>query len=193
MGVRSDLMLNPIALSHHYTPKHWGAALLLGVDFGAKVDALYSHLKIRPYGNLNLGAQLRYHTDEKHALYIEPRYMFGDRLVSFTAGMEYAMTEYRFKSRKHQPGVFEPYCNIGLSGGVNHLFLTSVHEGMPQLGAHAGITGEYHFTPYSGVRLTFDYAQIANGVPYKGQALKYRLGHFNTGIDYMLDLSLIHI
>ena len=191
IGARADMMVNPLTFAQNYTPAHWGTALLLGLDFGAKVDALYSHLRIRPYTSLSLGAQLRYHTDERHALYIEPRYMFNDGLVSMTAGMEFATTEHRFRSRKNQPGEFKPYYNIGLAGGVNHLFLTSIPAGMPQLGVHAGLSGEYHFTPYSGARLTLDYAEVANGVPYAGQAMEYRLGHFNTGIDYMFDLSTL--
>lgn len=190
-GIRADMMVNPIALNRSYSPKHWGAALLLGWEVGAKADSKYTHLDIHAYTSLSLGAQLRYHTDEKHALYFEPRFAFNDRLVSMTAGMEFATTEHRFHSRKNQPGEFKPYFNVGLAGGFNHLFLPMVYAGMPQLGAHVGLSGEYHFTPYSGVRLTLDYAQLANGMPYGSQSMRYRLGHFNTGVDYMFDLSTL--
>lgn len=188
---RADFMVNPAALSQRYTPKNWGTALLLGWELGGKIDAKYTHLEKRFYNSLSLGAQLRYHTGERHAFYIEPRYAFGDRLVSFTAGMEYAITEYRFRSRKDQPGEFKPYWSIGLSGGINHMPLPSVHAGMPQLGGNVGVSGEYKFSPYSGVRLTADYAQMSNGMQYEGKAMKYSVTHVNTGIDYMFDLSTL--
>ena len=55
---------------------------------------------------------------------------------------------------------------------------------MPQLGVSAGLSGEYHFTPYSGVRFTADYAEVTNGT-------ESRVGHINTGFDYMFDLSTL--
>ena len=188
---RADVMVNPLALSHSYTPGRWGTALLLGWELGAKMDAKYTRVNTYFYNSVSAGAQLRYHTDEQHALYLEPRYAIGDNLVSLTAGMEYAMTKHGFRSGKRQPGMFEPYYSVGLAGGVNHLFLPSVYAGMPQLGGHAGLSGEYHFTPYSGLRLTLDYAQIANGMQYGGKVLKYSVSHINTGIDYMFDLSTL--
>ena len=79
--------------------------------------------------------------------------------MATTAGLEYGMTNYRFRSGRRQPGEFSPYYNIGLAGGVSHRFITMLSKGMPQLGVAAGLSGEYHFTPYSGVRFTADYAE----------------------------------
>lgn len=188
-GARADLMVNPVAFSTRYTPKHWGTALLLGWEMGGKVDAKYTESTARFYSSLSLGAQLRYHTSERHAIYFEPRYAFADRLVSFAAGMEFATTEYRFRSSKNQPGEFKPYYSVGLAGGVDHLFLPSLYAGMPQLGGLVGLSGEYHFTPYSGARLTLDCARLRGGMPYGSGALQYGTTRINTGIDYMLDLS----
>ena len=190
-GARADLMINPVVLNQQYTPKYWGAALILGWEMGCKIDAMYTHLDKHFYNSLSLGAQLRYHTDERHALYLEPRYAFNDRLVSLAAGLEFATSEHCFRSSKNQPGEFKPYWNVGLAGGVNHLFQPIVHAGMPQLGGHVGLSGEYHFTPYSGVRITADYAQLVNGMEYKGNLMEYSLTHVNTGIDYMFDLSTL--
>ena len=188
-GVRVDMMVNPLAFSGSYTPGRMGAALLLGWEVGGKVDAKYTHLDIHAYSSLSVGAQLRYQTSEKHAFYVEPRYTIDDKLVSLTAGLEYAINENRFRSSKNQLEEFEPYFSVGLAGGVSHRFLTSISAGMPQLGATAGISGEYHFTPYSGIRLTADYAEVTNGSNYAGKAM--RVGHFNTGFDYMFDLSTL--
>ena len=189
VGGRVDMMVNPLAFSRNYTSSRFSTALLLGWEVGAKVDALYSHLDIHAYNSFSLGAQLRMLTDENHALYIEPRYMVDDRLVSVTAGLEYAITENRFRSSKNQPGVFKPYYNVGLAGGVSYRFLSSISEGLPQLGATVGLSGEYHFTPYSGVRITADYAEVTNGMEYNGKGM--RVGHANTGFDYMFDLSTL--
>ncbi len=191
IGGRADVLFNPLALGKGDALGRFGTALLLGLELGGKIDAKYTHLDKHFYNSLSIGAQLRYHTDELHALYIEPRYMFDDRLVSLTAGMEYAMSEYGFRSGRRQPGVFTPYYTVGLAGGVSHLFLPAVHAGMPQLGGNVGLSGEYHFSPYSGVRLTADYAQKVNGMEYGGQPLKYSVAHMNTGIDYMFDLSTL--
>ena len=188
-GVRVDMMVNPLAFSGSYTPGRMGAALLLGWEVGGKVDAKYTHLDVHAYNSLSLGAQLRLLTDEDHVFYIEPRYMVDDRLVSVTAGLEYAITDDRFRSSKRQPGTFKPYYNIGIAGGVSHRFMSNISAGMPQLGASAGLSGEYHFTPYSGVRFTADYAEVTNGGSYAGKAM--RVGHANTGIDYMFDLSTL--
>ena len=156
--------------------------MLVGWDLGAKGDAMYTHLDVHAYSSLSVGAQLRCHTSEKHALYIEPRYTIDDNLVSVTAGLEYAMTEQRFRSGRLAK--FEPYYNMGLAGGVTHRFQTTLVEGMPQLGATVGLSGEYHFNPYSGARLTLDYAEATNGSTM-------RASHINTGVDYMFDLSTL--
>ena len=188
LGARADMMLNPLALSSGYTPSRWGTALLLGWELGGKIGGKYAIGDIAPinhiYNSFSVGAQLRYHTDENHALYIEPRYMVGDKLVSLTAGMEYAMTEHRFLSSKNQPGEFKRYYNVGLAGGLSHVFLTGQPKGISQLGYNAGVSGEYHFTPYSGFRFTLGYADVNNGA-------NERIGHLNTGFDYMFDLSTL--
>ena len=187
-GGRIDIMANPLALGRNYTNR-FGTALLLGWEVGGKVDAMHSHLYEHVYHSFSAGAQLRYHTDEKHAFYIEPRYMIDDKLVSLTAGLEYAINENRFRASKNQPGEFKPYFNVGAAGGATYRFLTNMYEGLPQLGINAGISGEYHFTPYSGARLTADYAEITNGGQFNGKAI--RIGHINTGLDYMFDLSTL--
>ena len=183
LGARADMMLNPLALSSGYTPSRWGTALLLGWELGGKIGGAYDG-KNPIYNSFSLGAQLRYHTDENHALYIEPRYMVDDKLVSLTAGMEYAMTEHRFLLSKNQPGEFSPYYSVGVAGGLSHVFLTGQPKGISQLGYNAGVSGEYHFTPYSGFRFTLGYAEVNNGV-------NERIGHLNTGFDYMFDLSTL--
>ena len=190
-GARADLMVNPVALSERYTPKRWGTALVLGWEMGGKIDAMYTHLDKHFYSSLSLGAQLRYHTDEHHALYFEPRYAFSDRLVSLVAGLEFATSEHRFRSGKNQPYEFKPYYSVGLAGGVNYLYQPTVQAGMPQMGGQVGVSGEYHFTPYSGVRLTAEYAQVSNGMEYNGEAQEYNVTHVNTGIDYTFDLSTL--
>ena len=189
LGGRVDMMVNPFAFSKNYTPSRFSVALLLGWEVGGKRDAKYTHLDTRVYNSLSLGAQLRLLTDEDHVFYVEPRYMVDDRLVSVTAGLEYAITDDRFRSSKRQPGAFKPYYNIGIAGGVSYRFLSSISEGLPQLGASVGVSGEYHFTPYSGVRFTADYAEVTNGMAYNGKGM--RVGHINTGIDYMFDLSTL--
>ena len=185
IGGRVDMMLNPLAFGSNYTPGRLGTALLLGWEAGGKIDALYYTSPYRHfYNSLSVAAQLRLRTDENHAFYIEPRYAIDDRLVSMTAGLEYAMSEYRFRSGRRQPGEFTPYYSIGLAGGVSHRFLTNMYAGMPQLGVNAGLSGEYHFTPYSGVRFTAGYAEVTTGTTK-------RTGHINTGFDYMFDLSTL--
>lgn len=188
---RADLMVNPLALNRAYLPSRWGAALLLGWELGGKVDAKYTDLGKRFYNSLSLGAQLRYHTDGHHAIYIEPRYTLDDHLLSMTAGLEFAMTEHRFRSRKYQPDAFIPHYSIGFSGGVNHLLLPCVYAGSRQLDFDLGFSGEYRFTPYSGARLTLDYSRLANGTLLDGQLVNYGIGHLNMGVDYMLDLSTL--
>ena len=183
LGARADMMLNPLALSSGYTPSRWGTALLLGWELGGKIGGAYDG-KNPIYNSFSLGAQLRYHTDENHALYIEPRYMVDDKLVSLTAGMEYAMTEHRFLLSKNQPGEFSPYYSVGVAGGLSHVFLTGQPKGISQLGYNAGVSGEYHFTPYSGFRFTLGYADVNNGA-------NERIGHLNTSFDYMFDLSTL--
>ena len=190
-GGRMDLMINPLAFSYGYEDGRWATALLLGWEMGGKIDAKYTHVESRFYNSLSLGAQLRYHTSEQHALYIEPRYMLSDRLVSVVAGLEFAMTEHRFRSRKNQPEEFKPYYSVGFAGGVNHLFLPCVYAGSDQLDFDLGLSGEYRFTPYSGARLTFSYSHLVNGALLGGQLVNYGIGHLNTGVDYMLDLSTL--
>ena len=184
-GGRVEMMLNPLAFSRSYTPGRFGTALLLGWEAGGKIDALYY---TRPdkhfYNSLSVAAQLRLRTDENHTFYIEPRYALDDHLVSMTAGLEYAMSEHRFRSSRRQPGEFKPYYNIGVAGGVSHRFLTNVYAGLPQLGVSAGVSGEYHFTPYSGARFAVEYAEVTNGTAV-------RVGHINNGFDYMFDLSTL--
>ena len=190
-GARSDVMVNPFAFSRDYQPKRWGTALLLGWELGGKIDAKYTHLNVHAYNSLSVGAQLRCHTDEKHALYIEPRYMLDDRLVSVTAGLEFAMTEHRFRSSKNQPAEFKPYYNVGFAGGVNHLFLPCIYAGAAQLDFDLGLSGEYHFTPYSGTRLSLGYSHLVNAWPRGVELVNYGIGHLNMGVDYMLDLSTL--
>ena len=190
-GARVDMMVNPLAFGYGYKDGRWATALLLGWELGGKVDAMYTHLESRFYNSLSLGAQLRYHTTERHALYIEPRYMLGDRLVALTAGMEFAMTEHCFRSRMNQPGEFKPYYNVGFAGGINHLFLPCIYAGADQFDFDLGLSGEYHFTPYSGARLTINYSHLVNGALLGGQLVNYGIGHLNTGVDYMLDLSTL--
>lgn len=189
LGARADMLLNPLALSSGYTPSRWGTALLLGWELGVRGAGKYPLNQLsftdNVYNSFGLGAQLRYHTNDEHALYIEPRYMVTDKLVSLTAGMEYAMSEHRFLKSKNQPSEFEPYYNVGLAGGLSHLLLMDQNKDPKYLGYNVGLSGEYHFTPYSGFRFTLGYAGVNNE-----SGNKY-VGHLNTGFDYMFDLSTL--
>lgn len=191
IGARADLMTNPLAFSRRYTPKHWGTALLFGWELGAKINAMHTKSETKFYNSLALGAQLRYHTDARHALYIEPRYTFNGYLMSLTAGMEFAMTEQRFHSSKNQIGEFSPYYSVGLAGGVNHLFLPTIYAGTNEVALSAGVSGEYHFTPYSGARVVLDYSRTAIGVINGENIVDNGVAHLNMGFDYMFDLSTL--
>ena len=188
-GGRMDLMLNPFALKNGYEPSRLGAAFLAGYECGIGINILSRGMDLRTYNGLSLGAQLRYNTDERHALYVESRYTMGENLLSVTAGMEFAMSEHRFRSSKNQPGEFKPYYTIGFAGGLNHLFLSSVYAGTAQADFGFGLTGEYHFTPYSGMRLNFDYAHLVNAGFMKGKLVEYGLGFLNVAPEYLFDLS----
>lgn len=191
IGGRVDLMMNPLAMNRTYTPESWATALLLGWELGGKIDAKYTHVDTRFYNSLSVGAQVRCHTDELHTLYLEPRYMVNDHLVSLTAGMEFAMTEHRFHSSKNQSEEFVPYYNVGFSGGINHLLLPTIYLNADQLDFGLGLSGEYHFTPYSGSRLTFGYSHLVHGALRGNELVNYGIGHLNVGVDYMFDLSTL--
>lgn len=191
IGARADLMTNPLAFSRRYTPKHWGTALLFGWELGAKIDAMHTKSETKFYNSLAVGAQLRYHTDERHALYIEPRYTFNGHLMSLTAGLEFAMTEQRFHSSKKQIEEFNPYYSVGLAGGVNHLFLPTIYNGAREVALSTGVSGEFHFTPYSGTRATLDYSRTAIGAANGENIVNNGVAHLNVGVDYMFDLSTL--
>ena len=167
LGGRMDMMLNPFALNRAYKPTRWETALLAGYECGLGVSVGDN----RTYNSLSAGAQLRRNTNEGHALYVEPRYSFGENQFSVTAGLEFSMTEHRFRSSKKQIEEFKPYFNVTLSGNLNHSFSRMVYGG-EKLALGFGLSGEYHFTPYSGARLTYS-------------------GSSNVGFDYMFDLSTL--
>ena len=168
LGGRMDMMLNPFALNHGYKPTRWEVALLAGYECGlASLAGDY-----RTYNSLSAGAQLRYNTNEKNVLYVEPRYSLGEDQFSVTAGLEFSMTEHRFRSSKKQTEEFKPYFSMGLSGGLSHNSFSRVtYNGMPSFAW--GLSGEYHFTSYSGARLT-----------YNGDLS-------GVGVDYMFDISTL--
>ena len=168
LGGRMDVMLNPFALNHGYKPTRWEVALLAGYECGLAKAGDY-----RTYNSLSAGAQLRYNTNEKNVLYVEPRYALGENQFSVTAGLEFSMTEYRFRSSKKQVEEFKPYFSMGLAGGFRHnSFSGRVYNGgNPSF--TWGLSGEYHFTPYSAARLT-----------YNGDLS-------GVGVDYMFDLSTL--
>ena len=168
LGGRMDMMLNPFALNRGYKPTRWEAALLAGFECG--LGALAGDY--RTYNSLSAGAQLRYNTNEKNVLYVEPRYSLGEDQFSVTAGLEFSMTEHRFRSSKKQVEEFKPYFSMGLSGGFSHNSFSRMTYKSSITGCW-GLSGEYHFTPYSGARLT--YSGDLSGV----------------GVDYMFDISTL--
>lgn len=188
---RMDVMFNPLALKSNYQSTRWGASLLAGYESGISRNVLLSWVDSRTYNDFSVGAQLRYNTDEHHVLYVEPRYAFSESILAVTAGMEFSMNDHRFRSRKNQPGEFKPYYSVGFAVGVNHLFQTTTYAGTAQADFGLGLTGEYHFTPYSGLRLCCDYSHLANAGILKGELVEYGLGYLNVAPEYMFDLSTL--
>lgn len=190
-GGRMDVLFNPFALKSSYVPTRWEAALLAGYECGIGLNVEPRWVDSRTYNGLSLGAQLRHNTNEHHVLYLEPRYTIGEKLLSVTAGMEFSMTEHHFRSSKNQPGEFIPYYTVGFAGGLNYLFQTRTYAGTAQVDFGLGVAGEYHFTPYSGLRLGFDYSHLVNASILKGELVEYGLGYLNMVPEYMFDLSTL--
>ena len=178
LGARMDVLFNPFALKHGYEPTRWEVALLAGSESGIGLHRCaasnYYYFDKSTYNSLSAGFQIRRNTSENHVLYVEPRYSYHsslENLVSVTAGMEFSMTENRFRSSKNQKGEFKPYCAVGLAYDFSYPFSFVVSNSQPSHGV--GLSGEYHFTPYSGARLSFDTSKLA------------------LGADYMFDLSTL--
>ena len=179
LGARMDMLLNPLALKDNYVPTRWEVALLAGYECGVAVDKRFQNSYFndrRTYNGLSVGAQLRYNTNEHNVLYLEPRFSCGEKYASLTAGMEFSMTENRFHSSKNQVEEFKPYFSLALMSGVKHKlsFVTSKDAAASVVFNGFSLSGEYHFTPYSGARLTYAYSQRSN-----------------VGFDYMFDLSTL--
>ncbi len=190
---RFDFLINPIAMLGMNEYTQWSANLVAGWEAGLKMNKVRpeSYVDNQTYNAFATGIQLRYNTDEHHALYVEPRYTFGEQLFSVTAGMEFAMNEHRFQSKAHYLGEFKPYKAISFQGGVNHQLRTVTYAGASELDFNFGVSGEYHFSPYSGARASVDYAHITNTTMHNQDLIDYDFGNVNVSVDYLFDLSTL--
>lgn len=193
LGGRMDVLFNPFALDDTNYYSRFAVNLIAGIETGINLNVMRDMVDVdkNTYSDMVAGAQFRYHTDEHHSLYVEPRYAFGEQLFSVTAGMEFALSEHRFLSKRNQPEEFKPYKALALHGGLNYLFQARTIGDKALFDLSAGISGEYHFSPYSGARLSAEYAKLSNTTVSNRLPMEYEFGYVNVSADYMFDLSTL--
>lgn len=198
-GTGLEFMFNPFRLSDSDKYYIFELVPIAGVRVG-------EYFKQQVKGNILKGMttsftaamQLRYNMTENMALVLEPRLtrslyngsassrksMVRDNILSLNLGVEMIHSrDNGHKTISVQRKDYEKFWFVSAGGGFNSR-ITSARYSKLRLGYDVELNGGYSFTPFSSVRLGYDFGWLPSyGTSGKEMSLN------NISVDYLFDIS----
>ena len=218
-----DVVFSPYHFFSGNADNHFDVNLIAGWEYGWMIKTDYDDLLKCYYDGFSAGMQLRYAYDRHTALYLEPRVTFSnyaipylppydelvaryrDCLFSMTAGYEFSVNEYSFRSRRNQPSRFVPHWQLSVQGGPSYLFVTKSHENYTSLDYTVALAAAMQLTSYTGIRLMGDYTRLSDNDIYSYTQRRYELeesrhrkglvsakyDYLNLSADYLFNIGTL--